>query len=259
MNGRNVMATRPGERLEVISGLALLKREIPEPPWVIEDVLPQGLALLVAKSKSGKSWLAMSFAVGVAHGGSAMGNFRCGKGEVLYADLENPLRRTKYRLQRTLDRSTTCPAGLYFTNRWPLMDQGALDRLREWLDAHPRTKLVIIDTVAKVWPSKMKGAGTNAYYAEYQLLASFKDLADERGICLLLLHHESKMDRGDPLDRVSGTAAFVGAPDAILMFDRKRGQDESDLYITGREVKEREIRLRFNMDAGNFTLIGEGP
>ena len=46
----------------------LIGRQFNEPNWVIEGVLPEGLALLAGKPKVGKSWLALQMAMGVACG-----------------------------------------------------------------------------------------------------------------------------------------------------------------------------------------------
>lgn len=245
----------PHQEIEVISGRALLETKYPPVEFVVEGIVPQGLSLLVSKSKIGKSWLALGMAVGVANGGKALGSRDCARGEVLYADLENPPPRTQRRLKRTL-ADEPCPPGIFFTNSWPAMDRGALESLGHWLDAHPAAKLVIVDTVAKVWPAKMGGPGINAYYAEYQLLSAFKDLADRRGIALVLIHHKSKSAQDDQLDQVSGTAAFVGVPDAVLVLDRQRGQAESKLYVTGREVHEQELRVTFDPILGNWRILG---
>lgn len=241
------------ERIEVVTARALLATDFPPIRYVVEDLVPKGLVLLASKSKLGKSWLALGLAVGVAKGGSALGCRHCDKGEVLYADLELPPDYTKDRLQRTL-AGESCPEGLYFTNKWPAMDRGALEALESWLEDHPAAKLVVIDTVAKVWPAKMGGAGINAYYAEYQLLDQFKALADSRGIALVLVHHNSKSNQDDQLDEVSGTAAFVGAPDAVLKLKRQRGQRESSLYVTGRKVREQDLVVNFDPYLGNWAI-----
>lgn len=245
------------DTIETYSAKWLLEQEFQAPGWIVQDLLPEGLGLLVGRSKSGKSWLALGMAAAVANGGTALGHRDAVPGEVLYADLEQPPRRTQKRLERVLTYQSK-PNDLYFANDWPALDQGALDSLRDWLDRHHRARLVVVDTVAKVWPAKMGGPGINAYYAEYQLLAQFKELADERGICLLLLHHRNKSNQEDPLDSVSGTAAIVGVPDAILILDRKRNGDDSKLIVTGRDVRDQELSIHFDHHIGNWTITGDG-
>ncbi len=53
----------------------LLARNFPEPKWLVPDLLPGGLAMLAGKPKSGKSWLALNWAVAIAR--------RAAKGPVL--------------------------------------------------------------------------------------------------------------------------------------------------------------------------------
>jgi RecA-family ATPase len=52
--------------------------------WVVPDVLPEGLSLLVGKPKKGKSWMGLGMCVAVAEGGVAFGIKRVEQGDTLY-------------------------------------------------------------------------------------------------------------------------------------------------------------------------------
>src|SRR5579859_4795286 len=52
----------------IISGAELDTHKFAPVEWIIDDVLPTGLAILAGKSKIGKSWLAMDISVAVARG-----------------------------------------------------------------------------------------------------------------------------------------------------------------------------------------------
>ena len=76
----------------------LLASSAPPVRWVIPDYIGEGLTILAGRQNSGKSWLALDWAIAVARGGSAMGSVACEPGDVLYIDLENGERRIRSRL-----------------------------------------------------------------------------------------------------------------------------------------------------------------
>jgi RecA-family ATPase len=76
----------------------LLASSAPPVRWVIPDYIGEGLTILAGRQNSGKSWLALDWAIAVARGGMAMGSVACEPGDVLYIDLENGERRIRSRL-----------------------------------------------------------------------------------------------------------------------------------------------------------------
>lgn len=243
-------ATQP-KKPEPYSAADLMAREFERTPWIVESLLPEGLALFVASPKIGKSWIALHVAVAVCSGGSVFGRYPTSSGRVLYLDLETPPRRRKGRLGSLLGAGTPNPQmpphRLFFADWWPTMGPGAPEVLEEWLSHNPDTRLVIVDTVAKVWPGGGPKGGGNAFYQEYHVLAGIKDVADRHGCCVLLIHHRNKgTDHEDPLNSISGTAAFQGAADSIWVAQRKRGESVATLYVTGREVIDRTLSLAWS-------------
>lgn len=244
------MSRQPPKKPEIYSAADLMAKDFERTPWVVGSILPEGLALLVAAPKLGKSWIALHIAVAVSLGGSVFGRYSASPGEVLYLDLETPQRRRKGRLGRLLGTSGPNPEPpphrLFFADWWPQMGPDSPGVLDEVLSHRPDMRLVIVDTVAKVWPGG-RGGGGNAFYQEYHVLANLKDVADRHGVCLLLIHHRNKgKEHEDPLDAISGTAAFQGAADSIWVANRKRGESVATLYVTGREVIDRTLQLSWS-------------
>ena len=68
----------PGPTL--VSAADLVAREFKPPKWAVPDLVPEGLSILAGKPKTGKSWLALDFAVAVAAGSAALGNVSCDQG-----------------------------------------------------------------------------------------------------------------------------------------------------------------------------------
>jgi RecA-family ATPase len=83
-----------------VTGKELEKMDFKDPNWIIPGILPEGLKLLAARPKKGKTWLALNIAVAKASGGCALGraDLRPDPAKVLYLALEDRLRRVKQRL-----------------------------------------------------------------------------------------------------------------------------------------------------------------
>lgn len=237
----------------VFTAAELLAREMPPPRWAVEGLLPEGLSLLAGKPKQGKSWMSLGLAVAITGGGRALGRLPATEGEVLYLALEDTARRLKDRLQRLLAGAPPS-SRLTVTTEWPRLGDGGLNALEEWLTARPETRLVVIDTLARVRPAR---AGNGDRYAEdYQVMAEMKAVADRHQTAILLVHHLRKMSADDPFDTVSGTTALTGAADAALVLQRRRGQAEAGLFLTGRDVEERELALHWDAARCTWTLTG---
>ena len=63
-------------KLSFISGAELAEKEMQPPIFVVEGLVPQGLDLLVAPSKAGKSWMALDMSVSIATGTTFLGKKR---------------------------------------------------------------------------------------------------------------------------------------------------------------------------------------
>ena len=54
------------QKLSFISGAELAEKEMQPPVFVVDGLVPQGLDLLVAPSKAGKSWMALDMSISIA-------------------------------------------------------------------------------------------------------------------------------------------------------------------------------------------------
>jgi replicative DNA helicase/DNA-binding MarR family transcriptional regulator len=236
-------STIPGEgnsKLNVIWAKELEKAELPEPSWLIPGILPDaGVCVLAGTPKVGKSWLALQFAVAVASGRDTGGIEACKQTRVLYLALEDTERRIKSRLANA---KLGFPENLCFAYEWKRLHEGGLEELRRFV-VENNIGFVIIDTLAKVRPPQ-NGKG-NPYAEDYLHVGLLKSLADELGITVLLVHHKRKAKGLDPIEDVSGTTGLTGAVDTILLLDKKRGEEDGTLLVTGREVEEEVFALKF--------------
>lgn len=235
-------------------------RTFPPVQWVVESILPEGLSLCISKAKTGKTFLIMAVAIAAASGGAVLGQHWSPIGDVLYLDLDQRHRRRTYRRLKGMLRDEPPPDRLSFANEWPRFtgekDCGIV-QIEVWVQAASNPRLVVIDTAASVWPRKLGGPQTNAYYAEYELLDRVRRVASAApGLGVMVVHHESKGDKADALDKPSGTTAWGGAADCIWILKRDRGENGATLYVTGKEVEEQTVPLTFDPHLGGWNRQG---
>jgi hypothetical protein len=237
---------RPG----IISAAALAATELPEPRWAVQGIIPEGLTLAVGKPKSGKSWLALGMALAVASGGRALGHVQVDAGDVLYLALEDNLRRLQRRLAAM---RIEAPPRLDLAIAWPRSDQGGIEHIEGWLRDHPNARLVMVDTLARIRPV-VRDTG---YLPDYAALEPLQQLAGQHAVGTLVIHHQRKLLAEDWIDTVSGTLGLAAAPDGLLGLFRERGSSSAVLKVTGRDVEEIELGLRWDELTCSWVLVGE--
>lgn len=236
------------EQVRIYSLSDLSKMRFEAPKWVIKDILPEGLALLVSGPKQGKSLLANLVALSHSAGIPFLGTYESVKGGVLYLDLEDPPRFAQGRWA-TLWGDSEFPESCLTAFRWNRMDDGGLDDIKRTLDERPEISLVVVDVLSNFWPEDLgDGGGGNQYHKEYGILSELVRFSEDYSVCTMLIHHDRKTQAGDKLMGVSGTRAMTGAAHTIWMLSREYESDDGKLFITGKHVKERTIHLSFQKD-----------
>jgi hypothetical protein len=212
--------------------------------WVVHPYIPQGLTLIAAKPKIGKSWLMLGVAVAVAGGGFTLGDRKCVQGDVLYAALEDGERRLKERMAKVSPLKGPWPERLTFWTEMQRLEEGGLEQIAAWAKSVSDPRLIILDTFAKV--RSPKGREESVYEADYRQAGALKKLADKIGVAIVVVHHTRKMDADDPLDAVSGSTGLTGAADTILVM--KRESAGVVMYGRGRDIEEIEVAMEFQKD-----------
>ena len=237
------------------SASKLQATKLAEPRWAVPGILAEGCTILGGKPKTGKSWMALGLAIAVASGGRALGQIPVQQGDVLYLALEDTTRRLQSRMEIILE-GAPAPAGLDLAVDWPRLDANGAEWLTAWLESHPKARLVIVDTLARV-RSRSGGRNSNLYEDDYHAVSLLKRLADNAGASLLVIHHLRKMSSEDPLESLSGTMGLSGAADSILVLKKERTKRDATLFITGRDVDEHEVNIRFDSTTATWSLLAE--
>jgi hypothetical protein len=247
----------PRRRPVVIAAMDLLAKEFLPVRWIVNDILPEGLSLLAGSPKTGKSWLVMEVALAVASRGTCLGGKNAMPGTALYLALEDNERRLKDRMTQLLDGGKRpMPTDLHLAVGWPRLDQGGLQHLDDWIVLHPDTRLVVIDTVAKM--RKKPTGNSNLCAEDYAVGEDLIQLAHRHRIAVVLVGHTRKAKSDDPVEMISGTLGLPASMDGILVLKRERGQGTASLYVTGRDVpEEHTYGLRWDKQACRWLIEGD--
>lgn len=212
-------------------------------PPIVDGLLYAGTYLFVGAPKVGKSFFMAQLAYHVSMG-HTLWNYPVKKGTVLYLALEDTQKRLQERLFRMY--GTESADNLHFTIWAKQLGSGLDEQLQRFVNEHPDTKLIIIDTLQKI---REAGGDKFSYANDYEIVCKLKQFADKNHICLLLVHHTRKQQAEDKFDMISGTNGLLGAADgAFLLQKEKRTSDAATLDISGRDQQDQRLHLRRDAD-----------
>lgn len=227
-------------RPEIQSARDLLRKEIPAARWAVPDLFAEGLTLFAGKSKRGKSTLILHILSAVAVGGIALSRIHVERGEALYLALEDNERRMQERLQRQLDIDDAdgAPEHLSLVYKWPRLDVGGIDALDRWMNDHPQTRIICIDTYKQVKP-RQRTASMTLYDADYEALLPIQEWANRRHVAVVVIMHLRKSPaENDPFDEISGSTGVQGVADNMAVLREYNGQYQ--LHRRGRDYVDDE-------------------
>ena len=141
-------------------------------PPLIDCLLYPGIYLFVGAPKLGKSFMMAQLAYHISTG-TPLWNYTVRKGTVLYLALEDDYRRLQERLYRMF--GTDGAENLFFSVSAGQLGNGLDEQLIRFMQEHPDTKLIIIDTLQKV---REVGGDNYSYANDYEIITRLKKFAD---------------------------------------------------------------------------------
>lgn len=244
-------------RPNIINALELRIKEFPNLVWTVDGLIPEGLCMLAGKPKSKKSWLALGIAVAVSSGGKAFNYYDVSAGRVLYLDLESNQRRMKSRLQGIISEREAWPTNFDIATDWKRGSEG-IALLDGYCEAHPDTRLIVIDIWARFRPSRDPKA--DAYEQDYNALQELNAWAESRNVTVIVIHHTRKAKSEDVFEEISGTTGIVGAVATALILTRSPDMpDEQLLHMTGRDlIIDEPIALKWDNYTCQHIFVATG-
>lgn len=210
---------------------------------IVEGLLYPGTYLFVGAPKVGKSFMLLQLAYHVSIGTNLWGlkTYKC---PVLYLALEDTYERLQQRMYRMFgdDMATDFYLAIKAGKIGEMLEQ----QIDNFVVKHPTTRLILIDTLAKVRNDENLGY---SYANDYSVIEKLKLISDKHKICILLVHHTRKMSSEDPFDMISGTNALMGAADgAYIMQKSKRTDNSAVIDVSLRDQQDQKLYLTRNLN-----------
>jgi RecA-family ATPase len=245
-------------KAEIMSGDQIMNQVWPEPRWAIDKLLPVGLAIIAGAPKIGKSWFGLQLAHEVARGGRILG-FEALQGKVFYAALEDLPRRLKDRMIKQRWEQGL-PAEFLTLDSYAevigdLAGEGC-QKLTEMIEERDY-RLVIIDTL-----SRAIGAGDQNEVEEMtNLLKPLQAAAHRQNSVIVMIDHHNKAggfgrDQPDAIGDILGSTAKGAVADTVIGMYRERNKAGARFALTGRDVEETLMDIRFNAYQGIWEIDG---
>ena len=235
----------------IYSTLTLSVADLPPVAYLVEGIIGSGLTILAGAPKSGKSCLCLALAHAVGNNELFLEQ-KVVSGSTLYCTFEDTLSRVKERVsQMKLTPSPRC----YVTTQQRTLSNGLIDFVCDFRREHPDMVLLIFDTLQWVrdYSKKM------SYANDVAELAVLKQLSQELGISIIVVHHTRKgINDGNPLEKVSGTTGLTGTADTILVLDRNINNSKAKLSCVGKDIGAEELDLTFDAATLTYRLANNG-
>ena len=242
-------------KLTAISAYDLQNKEFDERYYAVQDMIPEGEAIIAAPPKTGKSWLMLDMCLKVAEGKPFLG-FETNLSDTLYLALEDGDSFEQERLN-IVTGGAPAPKNFHFvfSNVMP-MNEGFLLQLEELLKQFPAVKVVVIDTLQFI--KYRQGKSESAYECDYRTGQDLKKFAEEKHLAIVVVTHTTKMIHAeDQMSDVSGTNGVTGAADAVIVLSKeKRTSKEAKMFITGRKVRQTMHNIVFDDSACQWKYVG---
>jgi hypothetical protein len=237
---------------------ALQTKVIPDLQWTIEDLLPEGLAIMAGPPGLGKSMLLLQIALAVALGGKLLEVWQAVAGDVLYVGTEDNERRMRDRVSQLMidePSGAVWPDTLTVVHEVQTFDAGLIEQLDDWLHEHRQARLVIIDILADVKPPRTPHS--DWYQDERRMGKSLDALAMRHHVCVLVSLHTNRLQHAeDPIDRVHGGSGLPGAAPTKTVLLPAQGFNKAVWHTRGRDTPREQHAL--TMVEGVWTYSGDG-
>ena len=235
--------------LHTVSMTELYQTPYKSRPPIIDGLLYGGAYILAGAPKIGKSFLVAQIAYHISTG-KKLWDYEVHQGTVLYLALEDDYQRIQSRMFMMYGVEDS--SNLYFATAANKIGNGLDEQLEFFINEHPDTKLIIIDTMQKI---REVGGEAYSYASDYEIIGRLKQFADKHCICVLIVHHTRKQPAGDTFEMISGTTGLLGCADgSLLMQKKKRTALEATIDVVGRDQQDQILYLSKDPDTQIWNL-----
>ncbi len=245
--------------------VALYFEELPdavETEWVVQNLIAHPRVVgLGGKRAAFKTWIGLHLALCVATGSPVFSKFEVpARAPVLYINAENPPELITKRLQMLTAQTGTPPEASLAVAHFPSVDlrsPAGIAELKRLLRG-TTPKLVVVDTIARIWGVREEFNNVEITEA----MQALRKLSEDFNATFIYLHHLRKApvlgkDAGDALETMRGGSELVNLSDTVFVLKR-RGEEQAVLVRQGKNRDAQEllpfkVRLETKEDEARLT------
>lgn len=244
----------PRAKLELVDLADMLQKTYPLPRWLIDGLIPEGLAFFVGKPKSSKTYLAYSLALSLVLSMQRetpwLGYYDVlNKGPVVYITLEDDEAESWHRILELAPGLTALPPSRFLFHHgidFPHLGADLVTAVKEDIIDVYKPSLIVLDPISYLYAPTSKGA--DQFGDVKNMLLPLRWLGKEHHLTILGVDHRRKTsaDDVDIFESTYGSNAKIAVADAILMIIRDA--QEITLHTKVRKAEEQTITLGFTFD-----------
>jgi len=215
---------------------------LPPPQWLMEGLIPDdGFVGLYGAPGSGKSFVALDWAMCISEGRPWLGRYPTRQTPVVYVAAEGG-RGIQQRVQAWMEHHGVADLGaIYFRlNPIYIRDEGAIEAFVADLDNYFHEEvqgmglnpgLLVLDTLSRSFGSGDENASTDMGH----FVDRMTELAKEQRMATLIVHHTNATG-----SRERGHTSFRGAADAMFLVEGHKDQTGHMLYSVVKNDKQKD-------------------
>ncbi len=258
--GRCLMTAEQSKPLpfEVTRADDILIAQYPEPKYAVPDLLSNGLGAMGGRPKVGKSRMGLQLAQAKGTGGYVLGR-KVELGPVLYLALEDSPRRLQKRMrEQNWSKGALVDfvhLGTKASKELLPLHEGGVEKLQRAIEIRGYA-IVIIDTFKRA----IRGLDTKKPGAFEKVLEPLQEIAQCSDCLIWYIDHIRKIGEhdGDIIEDLIDSTSKSAPLDTAWGLYRERGKVGAKLQITGRDIEERTLSLKFDSVTMTWQVVGEG-
>ena len=218
------------------------QQNFPDDDWLVDGLIPNGVSILVGDPKMGKSFLAQQLAIAIATDDLFLGSRQSKSGKVVYLAWEDSAKRIQ---KRTRMSGKIAAPGVIYSFK-PNINGKDISWMEGCLEKFPDMRLLVIDTISYLRGGNSSNA--DSYTKDVQFMAPITAMAEKLGFSIIAVTHMNQLTKvSDVYHKIQGSTGQPGSADNIIFLTRSsRSSENAKLTISGREIDEFEIKLRFD-------------
>jgi len=266
------------EHHELQEGKILTLQELLEantdhaPSWVIEGIIPnEGVSIVFAPPRIGKTFWLIDICHAITAGVEPMGaSFLKPKqpGRVLYISLEDTLTSFKERAQHLKLSDANSNKFFHVATNWrPFQNDSGINDIQRFLNEHPDTKLVIIDTYVTVKSKQKDSSKASSYEFGTEELMKLRKICRANKTAIVLVWHTTKATMSLEIESVNkdnfmqfamdSTSLTASSDSAIMLYRQAQRNNEGKLLAKPKTGKVIELKVKYDEAACKWSIINE--